>query len=299
MQTKKTWGKIKPPLSVRINQGNPINQSRIGLWLFNAGSGTSIANTPQSRFNGILTSVTPSATSGWGAGWRGPVINFDGTDDYVNVPSIAAIPGNNFSIYGEFKTSSAALQILYCEANTADSTPFLYVGVNIVTDGQMYVGLRDGASSNASQETTGLSLHDGKIHSFAVTLQGTTITVYIDGVQKLSVVTAAFGARTINKIMLGGRVFGSTTLIQTWNGTISHIGTFSRVLSRNEVLILHSQPFTGLVEFRRKRSFGKATAAAAGGSLIKTIMGLAIASVKTINGLAIASVKTRNGLTNV
>ena len=36
-----------------------------------------------------------------------------------------------------------------------------------------------------------------------------------------------------------------------------------------------------------------------GGSLIKTINGLAIASVKTINGLAIASVKTVGGLTNV
>lgn len=36
-----------------------------------------------------------------------------------------------------------------------------------------------------------------------------------------------------------------------------------------------------------------------GGSLIKTVNGLAIASVKTINGLAIASVKTYNGLTNV
>lgn len=39
--------------------------------------------------------------------------------------------------------------------------------------------------------------------------------------------------------------------------------------------------------------------AAAGGSLIKTVNGLAIANVKTINGLAIASVKSWNGLTNV
>lgn len=38
---------------------------------------------------------------------------------------------------------------------------------------------------------------------------------------------------------------------------------------------------------------------AAGGSLIKTVNGLAIASVKTIKDLAIASVKTVNGLTNV
>jgi hypothetical protein len=34
-------------------------------------------------------------------------------------------------------------------------------------------------------------------------------------------------------------------------------------------------------------------------SLIKTVNGLAIASVKTVNGLAIASLKTFNGLTNV
>jgi hypothetical protein len=37
-------------------------------------------------------------------------------------------------------------------------------------------------------------------------------------------------------------------------------------------------------------------AAAAGGSSIKTVNGLAVASVKTVNGLAIASVKTVNGL---
>lgn len=40
-------------------------------------------------------------------------------------------------------------------------------------------------------------------------------------------------------------------------------------------------------------------ASGGGGSLIKTINGLAIASVKTINGLPIASVKSWNGLTNV
>lgn len=34
---------------------------------------------------------------------------------------------------------------------------------------------------------------------------------------------------------------------------------------------------------------------AAGGGVIKTINGLAIASVKTINGVAIASIKTYNG----
>jgi len=39
-----------------------------------------------------------------------------------------------------------------------------------------------------------------------------------------------------------------------------------------------------------------ATYTASGGSAIKTINGLAIASVKTVNGLAIASVKTWNGL---
>lgn len=39
--------------------------------------------------------------------------------------------------------------------------------------------------------------------------------------------------------------------------------------------------------------------AAGGGSSIKTVEGLAIASVKTIDGLAIASVKTLEGLSNV
>jgi len=38
---------------------------------------------------------------------------------------------------------------------------------------------------------------------------------------------------------------------------------------------------------------------AAGGSLIKTKKGLAIASVKTFKGLAIASTKSDKGLTNV
>jgi hypothetical protein len=40
----------------------------------------------------------------------------------------------------------------------------------------------------------------------------------------------------------------------------------------------------------------QAAVAAAGGSSIKTVNGLALASVKTVNGLAIASMKTMNGL---
>ena len=38
---------------------------------------------------------------------------------------------------------------------------------------------------------------------------------------------------------------------------------------------------------------------AAGGSSIKTFLGLARASTKTVNGLALASLKTFNGLTNI
>lgn len=55
----------------------------------------------------------------------------------------------------------------------------------------------------------------------------------------------------------------------------------------------------GGIQYRAGQYYINEQDAAAGGSLIKTWDGLAIASVKTINGLAIASVKNVNGLTNV
>lgn len=73
----------KPLLGEQINWSHPLAQGLVGMWLFNEGSGNTIYDLSLSGNNGILTNMVPS--DDWVAGREGWVLDFDGTDDFVDM----------------------------------------------------------------------------------------------------------------------------------------------------------------------------------------------------------------------
>jgi hypothetical protein len=86
----------------------------IGLWQFDEGAGTALADSSGSGFNATLNigagGTQPNTARAWTNGAIGKFnasLNFDGTDDYVNVGSQTALNnlGNNFTVAAWVKTS--------------------------------------------------------------------------------------------------------------------------------------------------------------------------------------------------
>ena len=122
-----------------------------------------------------------------------------------------------------------------------------------------------------------------------------TPVLYINGKSQSITTFANPSAGTVptadgNEIGIGNRVFD---LNREFNGYISYVRLWNRILNRNEVSDLYQNPWQ--IYYKPTLSLGKAPTAAGPVSL-KTVLGLAKASVKTVNGLAIASVKTWDGL---
>lgn len=127
--------------------------------------------------------------------------------------------------------------------------------------------------------------------------QNATAANYIlwrNGVRYTTSTVVAIGANTASGFRIGSLLAAG----DYFEGLIGDMRLWSRVLTDNEAFdeSLYEKAFD---LYEPIPALYLDTVAGGGGSLIKTINGLPIASVKTLNGLAIASVKTRNGLTNV
>ena len=104
--------RYKPPPGSRVDKQIQLAQGLVGCWLFNEGAGR-VANDISGYGNhGTLAGMVnpPTATSGWGGGG----LQFDGSDDYVN---IADTPTLSFGNSAE-DTAFSLVGSVYCTDNT-------------------------------------------------------------------------------------------------------------------------------------------------------------------------------------
>lgn len=135
--------------------------------------------------------------------------------------------------------------------------------------------------------TCATAFTSGRLYHLVARDDGTDLTIWLDG--KLDGTGAGLGGgfSTTNDWFLGAD--GGDVI--PWTSGVALFRVWNRALLEREIKRLSVDPW-GL---HRQPGARLGKAAAAGGGIIKTVNGLAIASVKTVNGLAIASVKTING----
>lgn len=102
-------------------------------------------------------------------------------------------------------------------------------------DGQLFVD-QFGSIASATRPVFDAASELNGSHSVCVTRDGTTMRVYLDGEELMTAVQSGSFATTGNVFFIGQRIqFG----LDDWNGTISMVGTWSRVLSLAEIRGLH------------------------------------------------------------
>ena len=263
-----------------MDWSDSISKGLVGCWLFNEGGGY-FAYDIAGKNKGTLTNMAfPStATSGWGVGKFGKALNFDGTNDYVALPS-AFFNTAHRSVSIRFKIFTLHTGMVF-SGGTGNPNRW-YMTPQVGGTINMRVG-------GGAEFSIGASYVLGAEHHMVATYDAVNVHTYLDGVQRNSQANSTLsGSANVN---IGSFNNGVSNF---FNGIVYGVSIYNRALSAGEVKRLYSEPFAGILTPVRRM----VNTVAASGSLIKTINGLARSSVSGYNGLALASIKTINGLSN-
>ncbi len=148
-------------------------------------SGTIAADSSGSSGSGTYTGSVTLGGAGLISGDLDSAVSLDGATAYVSAPTNQALQGDNTrTVEIWFKTTTTTQQPLFDSGNTSSGQSFVFALTqqNGVGNGppQNTPGVYL-AFGSADVYLPGLSLTDGNGHSIVVTLSGTTVFVYVDG----------------------------------------------------------------------------------------------------------------------
>lgn len=265
------WGNKKPAYGTRIDPEHPLSQGMVLGFLMNEMAGRALYDiTGQQKpaaFNGGVT---------WVNGPFGPCLSFDGVSGSgvgFSAPTLGSFSWvswiNPATVGGSYK--------------------------NLFTQGSSRGMWLNGAKIDfyePGDRFANTSLSANTLYQVGVTYDAVTGAgkFILNGAPDGTSVNSIGNSYTFDGMGADGGSGG-----ETYTGLKMYDLLYNRVLSNAEFAELYAQPFCFMRQ-RKARFFSSPGVAPS--SQIKTIDGLAIASVKLIDGLANASMKTFNGVAN-
>jgi large repetitive protein len=260
-----------------------LNTRPYAFWRLNEASGATMAKSSVLSYDG-----TDGATlAGVALGTPGPVAGsastaatFDGSTSLLALPSKAAHKSAYQSVAMWFRTTTAGGVLFSYQRDpvAAPTTPgnynpVLYVG----TDGRLRGELWMGSPSLAISSTA--AVNDGQWHHVLLAANGSTQTLYVDGVANgtlngaVVLYTAAYGNAYIGGGYLGGNWPaqpnpggpGTKTL---FNGSIADVALHSRAVTAAEVSALYASGLAANAALSKVTSPGGRVQAAVGYDMV-------------------------------
>ena len=196
----------------------------IGHWKFDETSGTTAADSSGSGNTGTLTNMTGSE---WTTGKGGGALDFDGTNDYVNLgTSLANNLGDvTFSAWIYREGSTTSFGEIFAK-NT-----IIALSVNNSND-KLRLNFADGSSWSPYPES-GSTLPLNQWVHVAGTRSGSTVKVYLDGVLEGTATNSRTGSNS-NALGIGHKP-GSGFF---FNGLLDEVRYYDHALSAGEISAL-------------------------------------------------------------
>lgn len=268
-----------------LDSGHPLNRGLLA-WLPMNDTGGGIAyDISLKNANGVI-SGSPRRVGGEAL----HAMQFLGTSDVI------AIPGAKLPIHGiaEMTISARVRRTALLSHVTVGRSVLTNrrFNINLFNDGNVYFNVDTGAATAYGS----IALNDTKWHNIVMVFNGNLtgnaerLKVYIDGRLTSLTITGtipATTATTADEFTIGRNQSGTTYS----TGFIQNVRVWNRALTALEAQLLSSEPFAGMYFPSPGRYFITAS-----GGFIKSLNGLAWASVKSRNGLAVAQIKSINGL---
>jgi hypothetical protein len=176
----------------------------VGYWKLDEKTGTTAADSSGNANTGTLTNGPT-----WTTGKYGSSTNFDGSDDYIDLgsPTSFNFGSNNFTYAAwiRYTGSGTAARIIAQDDNSTNTR-------TIALDGSNHAIFQCRDASNNSMAATGTTtLNDSNWHYIVGVRNGTTGSIYVDGVLQASTTNASVGSCDVSvSTKIGGRVVSST-----------------------------------------------------------------------------------------
>ncbi|RMF06653.1 MAG: hypothetical protein D6762_08990, partial [Candidatus Neomarinimicrobiota bacterium] len=166
----------------------------------------------------------------------GTALEFDGMDDYILFPYQRLDLTAGYTLECWLKTTAATDQTLVAAVDPADNSDQLVVDISV--DGTLRV------TQGATVVNSSIAVNDAFWHHVAVTQDGTTVTLYIDG--NVAASAGATPVTTLSEIVIGRRApavssayfHGKLDEVRVWDSARTEAqieGTMSQVLHGDEV----------------------------------------------------------------
>lgn len=224
---------LKPTRGLQLNRNHPLARGLIGCWVMNEGAGGKIYDLAKAFpiADGALQGNTK-----WEAGKHGTALHFDGTGDYVDMPSSDFGSPDKLSIVAGAITDNPAFNDSIARLGDYCYPFWLYLSASSY---QVTVGFRIGGGVNYvyGQKT----LNAGDFHQHTATYDGSTIRLYIDDQEDNN--GSASGSPDWDSgksFSLGSNDDGSG---QYWDGKIEYFYLYNRAITAFEVALLYREPF--------------------------------------------------------
>jgi hypothetical protein len=242
-----------------------LEHGLVGHWPFEDGAGSTAADASGSGHDGALTNMDPNTD--WVTGQIGGALDFDGSNEYVNVNSFSINANAPWTMGGWVRLNNTHSHGLVSWRRNASGINQAFTGVNPSNLGvanRFGAAMWDGASWTVVNDTTDAQTHTWT-HVMAV-YDGGALRLYVDGreVGSSAQTTGMAGAPDTMKI---GQDHHTS---QTINGLIDDVRVYDRALTGEEIRQLAALPVdldSGLVgHWQMEDGTGSATAADSSGS---------------------------------
>lgn len=221
----------------------PNNLGLVGYWSFNEGNGTVATDFSGNGNNGTLTNGPT-----WVNGKRGKALNFDGSDDYIDVGNGASLrPSTAISICSWFLRrdgrvpSGANEQDIIVRSSTAIGGNYLLEFQNDGAGADSITFDVGGGSNFSYLPFSSVLVHelDKWIHLCATYSNGGSASFYVNGQYVAPGVNNSETANiptNVETVYIGGKPSGGDNT----NGKIDEVRIYNRALSATEVSALYN-----------------------------------------------------------
>src|SRR3989338_3424805 len=225
------------------------NLGLVGYWSMNEGTGTVAGDASGNNNRGILTNGPT-----WVDGKRGKALNFDGSNDFVNVANESNFDferTQSFTLAAWVKRSSIGTYDIIIQKNINDGSTYRGWAFQITSGNKLHVEiLNNNAGGNLVSVDGGTSLSANVWYHALATYDGSStasgIKMYLNGVLETNtVITNALSATILNNEAVRiANWSGDTSL---FGGLIDEVRVYKRALSAAEIQSLYksgAQKFT-------------------------------------------------------
>ena len=211
----------------------------IGWWKFDESSGTTASDSSGSGNSGTLVNMT---NDDWVDGRLDNALDFDGSNDYVNINAVANdFTDNDITISGWIKTTDSSGMFVACNTSDGGNRLLLAIGLSA---GAGELSVYDGGIMECD---TGIRVDDGDWHHLAYKRSGSTGWIYIDGIPR-AVHTANFSLSSTDKWSVSQEWDGGTPS-DFLDGLVDDVRIYDSTLSNDEIMVLANPELIGWWKF--------------------------------------------------